>query len=75
MLILLFHPVFGRLYAAQIVALLGTGLLTVGLGLLAFDLAGDQAGAVLGLAYAIKMVAYVGLSPPPCLSMCPAGRC
>lgn len=63
MLILLFHPVFGRLYAAQIVALLGTGLLTVGLGLLAFDLAGDQAGAVLGLAYAIKMVAYVGLSP------------
>ncbi|MDG1116674.1 MAG: MFS transporter [Flavimaricola sp.] len=63
MLTLLFHPVFGRLYAAQIVALLGTGLLTVGLGLLAYDLAGDQAGAVLGLAYAIKMAAYVGLSP------------
>lgn len=63
MLTVLFHPVFGRLYAAQIVALLGTGLLTVGLGLLAYDLAGDQAGAVLGLAYAIKMVAYVGLSP------------
>jgi len=57
------HPVFGRLYAAQVVALLGTGLLTVALGLLAFDLAGPAAGAVLGTAYAIKMVAYVGLSP------------
>jgi len=57
------HPVFGRLFAAQVVALLGTGLLTVALGLLAFDLAGASAGAVLGTAYAIKMVAYVGLSP------------
>lgn len=57
------HPVFGRLFAAQVVALLGTGLLTVALGLLAFDLAGAAAGAVLGTAYAIKMVAYVGLSP------------
>ena len=33
------------------------------LGLLAYDLAGPAAGAVLGTAYAIKMVAYVGLSP------------
>ncbi|WP_110278671.1 MFS transporter [Loktanella sp. PT4BL] len=57
------HPVFGRLFGAQVVALLGTGLLTVALGLLAFDLAGAAAGAVLGTAYAIKMVAYVGLSP------------
>ncbi len=60
---LLFHPVFGRLFAAQVVALLGTGLLTVALGLLAYDLAGAAAGAVLGTAYAIKMIAYVGLSP------------
>ena len=37
--------------------------MTVALGLLAFDLAGATAGAVLGTAYAIKMVAYVGLSP------------
>lgn len=57
------HPVFGRLFTAQVVALLGTGLLTVALGLLAFDLAGAAAGAVLGTAYAIKMIAYVGLSP------------
>lgn len=54
---------FAKLFAAQIVALLGTGLLTVALGLLAFDLAGDSAGAVLGTALAIKMVAYVTLAP------------
>jgi len=54
---------YARLFAAQGVALLGTGLLTVGLGLLAYDLAGARAGVVLGTAYTIKMVAYVGLSP------------
>ncbi len=54
---------YTRLFAAQVVALLGTGLLTVGLGLLAYDLAGARAGVVLGTAYTIKMVAYVGLSP------------
>jgi len=57
------HPVYARLFSAQLVALLGTGLLTVALGLLAFDLAGDDAGAVLGTAFAIKMIAYVGLAP------------
>ncbi|MDU8909927.1 MFS transporter [Aestuariicoccus sp. MJ-SS9] len=54
---------YRRLFAAQVVALTGTGLLTVALGLLAFDLAGDRAGAVLGAVYTIKMIAYVGLSP------------
>jgi len=63
MLALMRHPVFAPLFAAQVVALLGTGLMTFALGLLAYDLAGPQAGAVLGTAYAIKMVAYVGLSP------------
>ena len=63
MLDVLRHPVYARLFAAQLVALLGTGLLTVALGLLAFDLAGDDAGAVLGTAFAIKMIAYVGLAP------------
>jgi predicted MFS family arabinose efflux permease len=33
------------------------------LGLLAFDLAGAQAGAVLGTALAIKMTAYIGVAP------------
>ncbi|WP_422049173.1 MFS transporter [Shimia sp.] len=63
MLNLLKHPTFSRLFAAQLVALAGSGLLTIALGLLAYDLAGANAGAVLGIAYTIKMVAYVGLSP------------
>ncbi|MCP4073178.1 MAG: MFS transporter [Hyphomicrobiales bacterium] len=54
---------YARLFLAQVIALLGTGLLTVALGLLAFDLAGDKAGAVLGTAFAIKMIAYVSLAP------------
>ncbi len=57
------HPTFRRLFAAQAVALTGTGLATVALGLLAYDLAGEAAGAVLGTALAIKMVAYVTLAP------------
>lgn len=57
------HQVFARLFAAQVVALVGTGLLTVALGLLAYDLAGDRAGVVLGTVFTIKMVAYVGLTP------------
>ncbi len=57
------NPVYRRLLAAQIVALAGTGITTVALGLLAYDLAGKQAGAVLGAVLALKMVAYVGLSP------------
>ena len=63
MLDVLRHPTFAKLFSAQIVALLGTGLLTVALGLLAYDLAGERAGAVLGTALAIKMIAYVGLAP------------
>ncbi|MEV7184477.1 MFS transporter [Kitasatospora sp. NPDC093102] len=52
-----------HLFAAQIVALVGTGLATVALGLLAYDLAGADAGSVLGTALAIKMLAYVGIAP------------
>jgi MFS family permease len=63
MLRILANRDFARLFTAQVVALLGTGLLSVGLGLLAYDLAGASAGLVLGLALTVKMVAYVGLSP------------
>lgn len=45
------------------IALAGTGLATVALALLAYKLAGPDAGAVLGTALAIKMVAYVGVAP------------
>ena len=54
---------YAKLFAAQVVALLGTGLLTVALGLLAFDIAGGDAGLVLGTALTIKMIAYVGVAP------------
>lgn len=63
MLAVLRHRRYRHLFLAQLVALLGTGLATVALGLLAFDLAGDQAGLVLGTALTIKMVAYVTLAP------------
>jgi MFS family permease len=46
-----------------VVALLGTGLATVALGLLAYDLAGEQAGLVLGAIFTIKMIAYVIVAP------------
>ncbi|KOV88291.1 MFS transporter [Nocardia sp. NRRL S-836] len=54
---------YRHLFGAQVVALTGTGLATVALGLLAYDLAGPDAGAVLGTALAVKMVAYVGVAP------------
>jgi len=54
---------YRHLFLAQVVALIGTGLLTVALGLLAFQFAGVDAGAVLGTALAIKMIAYVGVAP------------
>ena len=63
MLAVLANRTYGRLFLAQIIALLGTGLLTVALGLLAFALAGDRAGTVLGTALAIKMIAYVAVAP------------
>lgn len=63
MLSILANRTYRHLLTAQIVALLGTGLLTVALGLLAFRLAGADAGAVLGTALAIKMIAYVGVAP------------
>src|SRR5918998_2038702 len=63
MLELLRSRTYRHLFAAQVIALLGTGLATVALALLAYQLAGADAGAVLGTALAIKMIAYVGISP------------
>lgn len=63
MLQVLRNPTYARLFSAQVIALIGTGLLTVALGLLAFDIAGSDAGVVMGLAMTIKMVAYVAVSP------------
>lgn len=57
------NPLYRRLFLAQLIALFGTGIATVALALLAYELAGADAGAVLGTALAIKMVAYVTVSP------------
>jgi H+ antiporter protein len=54
---------YRHLLFAQVIALVGTGLATVALGLLAYDLASGNAGAVLGTALAIKMIAYIGVAP------------
>jgi len=63
MLEVLVNKTYRHLFLAQVIALLGTGLATVALGLLAFDLAGADAGLVLGTALAIKMLAYIGVAP------------
>ncbi|MEP4545657.1 MAG: MFS transporter [Saccharospirillum sp.] len=63
MLQVLSHRCYRHLFLAQVIALVGTGLTTVALALLAHDLAAGQAGIVLGTALAIKMVAYVGIAP------------
>ena len=60
---ILSNRTYRHLFLAQVIALLGTGLATVALGLLAYDLAGANAGAVLGTALAIKMLAYIGVAP------------
>ncbi|TNM63380.1 MFS transporter [Aliirhizobium smilacinae] len=63
MLGVLRNRTYRHLFFAQVIALLGTGLATVALGLQAFELADGNAGAVLGTALAIKMIAYVVVAP------------
>ena len=63
MLKVLSNRTYRHLFTAQIIALVGTGLATIALGLLAYDIAGGDAGAVLGTALAIKMAAYIGVAP------------
>ncbi|MGA5816938.1 MFS transporter [Kitasatospora sp. NPDC094028] len=63
MLTVLRNRTYRHLFTAQVVALVGTGLATVALALLAYDIAGADAGAVLGTALAIKMAAYVAVAP------------
>ena len=57
------NRVYRHLYLAQISALTGTGVMTVGMALLAYQLAGEDAGAVLGIALSLRIVAFVLISP------------
>jgi len=54
---------YRRLFAAHVSALMGAGLSTIALALLAYDLAGAGAGLVLGMVLALKMVTYVCIAP------------
>jgi predicted MFS family arabinose efflux permease len=56
------HPIYRRLFTAQVVSILGTGLSTVALGFLALEISALQAGMVLGTAFAIRMVANVAVT-------------
>lgn len=63
MFIALRHRLFRRLFAAHIVALLGTGLSTIAIGFLVVDVSGDDAAAVLGTLLAIKMFTFLLVGP------------
>ncbi len=63
MLSVLENVTYRRLFTAQVTSLTGTGLATVALALLAYDLSAGDAGAVLGTAMALKMTAYVFVAP------------
>lgn len=63
MLTVIRHRVFRRLLISHVLALLGTGLATIALGFVAFDLAGDRSGSVLGTVLAIKMLSFAVVAP------------
>ncbi|WP_077487753.1 MFS transporter [Sinomonas mesophila] len=63
MLRILRLPVIRRMLAAHVLALLGTGLSSIALGFVAFDLARDQSGSVLGTVLAIKMLSFMVVAP------------
>jgi len=63
MLEVLKNTTYRHLFLAQVIALIGTGLITIALALQAYDIAKGQAAQVLGIALAIKMVAYIGVAP------------
>ena len=59
----LLNVTYRKLLLAQILSVIGSGLTTIALGILAYELANEKAGQVLGFAFAIKMIAYVGVAP------------
>lgn len=56
-------PAYRRLFAAHTLALVGTGVSSVALALLALEIAPGRAPLVLGTALAIKMVVYICIAP------------
>jgi MFS transporter, NRE family, putaive nickel resistance protein len=56
-------PLFARLYLAQTISLLGDALTWVGLALLAFELAGQQAATILSTALTLRVITFVVVAP------------
>jgi NRE family putative nickel resistance protein-like MFS transporter len=54
---------FARLFAAQATSLVGSGVTSVALAAFAYQLAGRDATAVVGTALALRILAFVTLSP------------
>ncbi|NLS14515.1 MFS transporter [Vibrio sp. SM6] len=54
---------YTRLFSAQVISLIGTGMSSVCLALLAYDLAGDDASRVLATVFALKMITYIVFAP------------
>jgi len=57
------HKVYRKLFLAQVIALLGTGLSTIALAQVAYHLSGNNAGRILGIALTLKMIAYIFGAP------------
>lgn len=54
---------YAWLFTSNVFAIFATGIATVGLALLAFDLAGDDSGIVLGTALSLKMAVNIVIPP------------
>ncbi|QUM77540.1 MFS transporter [Moritella sp. 24] len=52
-----------RLLSAQVISLIGTGISSICLALLAYELAGENASMVLSITFAIKILTYIFLAP------------
>ncbi len=52
-----------KLFFAYVIALFSTGIATVALAILAFDMTGAESGKVIGNALSLKMLAYVIAAP------------
>ena len=63
MLSVLSEKTFRNLFFAQNFSLLGSGLATIAISLLAFDLTGRNAALILSGLFTIKMLVYVVISP------------
>ncbi len=56
------NTTYRHLFLAQFIVLIGTGLITIALALLVYDMAREKAAQVLGIILAIKMIAYIAVA-------------